>query len=330
MVEDATDFRPRLDSYSGPLDFLLFLIKKNEIDIFDIPVAAVIDQYRLYLDLIKEIDPGACGEFLVLCAQLMEIKSKMLLPRAVLEEGEEEFDDPRLELVQQLLEFKKYKERSMLLESRFEEFRRRYRRPHVPVAESGIDYSGPVFLGNLSVWDLLTTFQRIQSSLGDRGPHRVQLHDRPLTEYIGMVQTVLKGGPRGGVPFERLFEGVTDRLDAIGLLLAVLEMAKGYRLAILREGDAEEDGITVRLRTPEERAQFRQWIQEEGSSGDADPVEALLLEGEGEEARAEPIEIEDAASSDVDAEATIASDTAEGASDTAEGRAVRDDEDAPS
>ncbi len=277
---------------------MLFLIKKDEIDIFDIPVAHVIEQYRLYLEFIEEIDPSACGDFIVLCAQLMEIKSKMLLPSTLVEEGEDVLDDPRLELVRQLLEFKKYKERSLLLESRFEKFRQRYRRPHIPIPESEIDFSGPIFLGKVSVWDILTAFQKIQLSLGDRGPHRVQLRDRPISEYIEMIETALKRSIGECLRFEMLFECVTNRYDAIGLLLAVLEMAKGYRLAIERdedEGDASDDAlddgeISVRLRTPEERAQFLEWIREEGLEGAVDPVEALLVKGEGEEARSEPIE----------------------------------------
>lgn len=290
MAQAASEFRPQLDTYTGPLDFLLFLIKKDEIDIFDIPVAKVIEQYRLYLDLLKEIDPSVCGDFLVLCAQLMEIKSRMLLPSTLGEDGEEELEDPRLDLVRQLLEFKKYKERSMLLEQRFEEFRQRYRRPHVPIPETEIDFSGPIFLGKLSVWDLLTAFQKVELAIGARGPHRVQLRERPISEYIEEIETTLRRSTAGSVRFESLFDGVTNRYDAIGLLLAVLEMAKGYRIALERDENADAEEITVRLRTSEERQQFREWLREEGLEGVADPVEALLVQGEGEEARAEPIE----------------------------------------
>lgn len=290
MAQAASEFRPQLDSYTGPLDFLLFLIKKDEIDIFDIPVAKVIEQYRFYLDLIKEIDPSVCGDFLVLCAQLMEIKSKMLLPSALGEDGEEELEDPRLDLVRQLLEFKKYKERSMLLETRFEEFRQRYRRPHVPIPETEIDFSGPIFLGKLSVWDLLTAFQKVELAIGARGPHRVQLRERPISEYIEEIETTLTRSTTPSLRFESLFDDVTNRYDAIGLLLAVLEMAKGYRIAIERDENADVEEIIVRLRTTEEREEFHQWLREEGLDGVEDPVEALLVKGEGEEARAEPID----------------------------------------
>ncbi len=290
-VTDA-EFRPQIDSYSGPLDLLLFLVKKDEVDVFDIPIARVIEQYRGFLTLLQEIDPNACGEFLVLLAQLIEIKSKLLLPREIVEGEDEEYEDPRLELVQQLLEFKKYKERALLLESRYEEFSRRYRRPAVALPEFDETATGPVFVGKVTVWDLLTVFQRIQLSLGERGPHRVVLHERSIEEYTADVELVLCEAPSGRLLFSALFANVTSRDDAIGLLLAVLEMAKTYRVAIERDdGAVVEEGdepIYLRLRSPEEtEAIMEQHRADEAEN--ADPAETALLRGEGDEARKEPI-----------------------------------------
>src|SRR4029453_12051176 len=124
MVQLPSEFRPALETYRGPLDLLLYLIKKDEVDIFDIPILRIVEQYQLYLELLKDLDPNACGEFLVMAAHLMEIKSKLLLPREELDEAEE-MEDPRIELVRQLLEYKKYKERALLLERRTDERRRR-------------------------------------------------------------------------------------------------------------------------------------------------------------------------------------------------------------
>src|SRR5262245_5059412 len=114
MVQLPSEFRAALESYRGPLDLLLYLIKRDEIDIFDIPIARIVEQYQMYLEVLSQVmspqspaegslDPNACGEFLVMAANLMEIKSKLLLPREKLEE-DEDLEDPRIELVRQLLE----------------------------------------------------------------------------------------------------------------------------------------------------------------------------------------------------------------------------------
>jgi segregation and condensation protein A len=284
VIEGPSEFRPAVDAYQGPLDLLLYLIKKDEVDIFDIPIARVVDQYRAYLDLLQLVDPNSCGEFLVVAAQLMEIKSKLLLPREVLGEDGEALEDPRLELVQQLLEYKKYKERAMLLEKRFLEFRRRYDRPPFDVADESLDEGGPVDLGNVSVWDLLTAFHKIQLALGLRGPVRFVLRDRPVEEYIGLVEERLLQRPDRSARFEDLFLEAPNREEAIGIFLAILEMAKQYRLSLLQE---EAFGpIAVRLRSEEEMLRLRALGEEEPAT---DPAEAYLLEGEGQEARGEPI-----------------------------------------
>ncbi|MCH2372897.1 MAG: segregation/condensation protein A [Planctomycetes bacterium] len=286
---DLSSFRAKVDSYNGPLDLLLYLIKKDEIDLFDIPLARVVDQYRLYLDLLKEIDPNVCGEFLVLAAQLIEIKSKRLLPAAVVDEDGGEVEDPRLDLVRQLLEFKKYKERAMLLENRFEEYRRRYHRPYKAIPDLNLDDLGALSLGKVSVWDLLTAFQRVQFALGSRGPHRVFLKERPLSEYVARIETVLSEADDRATGFEELFEGAVNREDAIGLFLGILELCKQYRLVVEQEDLFGR--IVVRLRDAAETERFKSADAAEiGPDGEIDPAEAQLVRGEGAEARAVAIE----------------------------------------
>ena len=234
MIQLPTDFRATLESYRGPLDLLLYLIKREELDVFDIPIARITEQYMLYLGILKNVDPNTCGEFLVTAAQLMEIKSKMLLPTELAEDEDEEFEDPRLELVLQLLEYKKYKERALLLEQRADEHRRKYRRPHQGLGEfvdEGED-TGPINIGSVSIWDLLTAFQRVQLTLRLREPHRILFEDRPIEEYIAAIERKFAlAGPQapGGarrVLFDDLFRDSRTRYDAVGFLLAILEMAK--------------------------------------------------------------------------------------------------------
>ena len=298
VASDLNNFRAKVDSYNGPLDLLLYLIKKEEIDVFDIPLARVIDQYRLYLELLKEIDPNICGEYIVLAAQLIEIKSKMLLPTETIDEEAEDYDDPRLELVRQLLEFKKYKERALLLENRFEEYRRRYHRPYKSLPDLSIEDLGAISLGKVDVWDLLTAFQRVQFALGSRGPHRVFLRERPLSEYVARIESVLDSAENRTAEFEELFEDAVNREDAIGLFLGILEMCKQFRLAVEQEGDFGR--ITIRLRDAEETARFKSWDTAEIES-DSDPTEEQLVRGEGAEARVEPIAVADSAVAESDA-----------------------------
>jgi segregation and condensation protein A len=234
MVALPAEFRATLESYAGPLDLLLYLIKKEEIDVFDIPISRVIEQYQVYLAVLREVDPNACGEFLVMAAQLMEIKSKLLLPREVLE-ADEETEDPRLELVRQLLEYKKYKERALLLERRLDLHRRRYGRPplQLPLADDALP---PLDLGELSVWDLLTAFHRIQLALGQRGPIQVVATDRPIEDYIADVVAKLEAAGGRPLVFDELFSEVRRLEDAIGYFLAVLELAKERRIRLSQEG----------------------------------------------------------------------------------------------
>src|SRR5579885_2445017 len=115
MAADAPDYRVDLDNFRGPLDLLLYLVKRDEVDVRDIPIARVAEQFKAYLDVLTLIDVEGAGDFLVMAATLMEIKSKMLLPQA---EGEEaEAEDPRLGLVRQLLEYKQFKDAAGRLET---------------------------------------------------------------------------------------------------------------------------------------------------------------------------------------------------------------------
>ena len=287
MPELPAEFRATLDSYKGPLDLLLYLIKRDEVDVFDIPIARVIEQYQIFLDVLKDVDPNACGEFLVMAANLMEIKSKLLLPREELA-ADEEMEDPRIELVRQLLEYKKYKERALLLEKRIDERRRRHERPEFSPGADLDDgaVEGAIPLGNISVWDLLTAFHKIQIALGARVPHKVMMGDRPIAEYIAALEEFLSRAPTRTAFFEELFSEARSRIEAIGFFLAILELAKERRVSFRQE---EIFGpIEVRLHEEDE---VRRLLAASGREeiATADPAATFLLRGEGLEASAEPI-----------------------------------------
>ncbi len=291
MVQLPSEFRPAVEAYQGPLDLLLYLIRRDEVDVFDIPIVRIVQQYQIHIEVLKQVDPNACGEFLVVAAHLMEIKSKLLLPKEEMPEGEE-LEDPRIELVRQLLEYKKYKERAMLLERRIDDRRRRYERPSIDLGEGVIETEGAVQLGNVSVWDLFTAFHKIQLALGAREPHRVVMQDRPLEEYISSVEYFLGRFPARTARFDELFSEARNRYEAIGYLLAILEMAKERRLSFHQEDLFGP--IEVRLHAEEEVKRLLARVVEERTRA-IEPAEKLLLEGEGLAAASEPIaeELED-------------------------------------
>ncbi len=234
MVQLPTEFKTHLDDYRGPLDLLLYLIKKEEINILDIPISSITEQYLTYLQILRKFDPNVCGEFLVTAAQLMEIKSKTLLPVEALEGEAEELDDPRLELVLQLLEYKKYKERALLLERMMAEHGQRCQRPELDLNEEALR-SLPNRLLDVSIWDLVTAFQKVQLALSLRQPHRVLLEDRPIEEYMEAICLKIESQTDRRIRFQDLFTECRDRYDAIGFFLALLELAKEGRIRFHQE-----------------------------------------------------------------------------------------------
>ncbi len=226
-------YKVELDVYNGPLDLLLFLIRRDEVDIYDIPIAAVTEQYVSYVTLLQDLDPNLASEFLVMAATLMEIKSRTLLPHPPVEEGEEEdFGDPRLELVRQLLEYKKYKDAaSALADARKIQNQKHQRVPVTPrIDQDELD------LEEVQVWDLLKAFQKILGSIGKRNAkHEVFYDDTPIALHAADILDLM-GRNEGRQNFQRLFEGRT-KSQLIGLFLAVLELIRQKRIRAIQEGE---------------------------------------------------------------------------------------------
>lgn len=224
------DYRVQLEIYQGPLDLLLYLIRRDEVDVYDIPIARITAQFVEYVELLREIDPNAVGDFLVMAATLMEIKSRMLLPRPPEEEGEEEFIDPRLDLVRQLLQYKTFKDAAYRLAEAAEERSRRFSRVpgELPSGELQVD------LDEVQIWDLLAAFNNLMASIG-RPPadHAVVYDDTPISLHAADIQDRLER-EGGSLPFERIFEGRT-KPEMIGLFLAMLELIRQGRIRAEQE-----------------------------------------------------------------------------------------------
>ena len=225
-----TQYRVALDVYDGPLDLLLYLIRREEVDIYDIPIAHLTKQYLQYIELLKELDPDAGSEFLVLAATLMEIKSRTLLPRPPEEEADGDDADPRLELVRQLLEYKKFKDAARHLHQCAADEALKF--PRIPnVAPPETD---EMDLDTIDIWDLFDTFNRLLEQTGkQQAVHTVDIDDTPIALHAeDMLDSLERAG--GAQPFEDIFAGRT-RAEMIGLFLALLELIRKRRIRVTQE-----------------------------------------------------------------------------------------------
>jgi len=214
------DYLVDLDTFRGPLDLLLYLVKRNEVDICDIAIARIADQFLEYLRVIETIDVERAGEFLVMAATLMEIKSRLLLPRN--EELIDEEADPRQELVRQLLEYKKVKDAAALLEAQAD--RQLYRLPRFPVeTATGADPSSQP-LRAVELWDLVSAFGRLMRETLSLQPNQIVVDETPMQVHMDMILDRLKQTPR--LPFTAFFTPPMTRSRLVGLFLAMLELIR--------------------------------------------------------------------------------------------------------
>ncbi len=224
MSQEPNNYRVSLDVYAGPLDLLLYLIRREEVDIYDIPISRITSQYVQYVDMLRELDPDSIGQFLVLAATLMEIKSRMLLPTPPEEVAEEDAIDPRADLVRQLLEYKRFKDAADDLQRQGQEFSQRFpRAPGASTNERTFD------LEDAEVWDLLAAFNNLMLQTGRAGyKHEVIYDDMPIaTHALKIVDYLQKQG--GSVEFANLFADKT-RSQCVGMFLALLELVRRKRV----------------------------------------------------------------------------------------------------
>ncbi len=237
------DYKIALDVFEGPLDLLLYLIRREELDIYDIPIERVTTQYLSYLDMMRMLDLNIAGEFLVMAATLMLIKSRMLLPveeRTADEDPEEEWGDPRLDLVRQLIEYKKLKDAAAQL------LTREYRQSEIfgvggetPVFDEPVD--GARLLGDVGLFDLLGAFQEVLQRttvepLGHLEPIRWSVPDK-MEDILTLTQR------QGPVGFSRLFRADSPRGEIIVTFLALLELLRLQQVTILQSATFME--ITI-------------------------------------------------------------------------------------
>ena len=213
-------YRVNIKVYEGPLDLLLYLIKRNEMKIYDIPIAEITDQYVLYLDLMQMLNLEMAGDFLVLASQLKEIKSRMLLPPE--EEEKEEGPDPRAELVQKLLEYSSYRDAAELLAERDILNRDVFARKFIADEVKGLDGDEVVIEANL--FDLLTAFKEVMERASYKGIHEIDREDISVADRINEILGLLSSEEK--VSFASLFPQGVRRIVIIVTFLAILELVR--------------------------------------------------------------------------------------------------------
>lgn len=219
------DYRVNLDVFAGPLDLLLYLVRKEEVDIYDIPIAKITDQYVRYIDILKGLDIDLAGSFLVMAATLMQIKSAMLLPKAEPEQLDgEDLADPREELIRQLLEYKKFKDAANLLDAAADKRKERFARPDSIIERIRPDAEPEIDLEQVSVWDLLEAFDSICKATGTLPDVSHIKDDTPIDLY--QIEILHRLQTEGPMSFESIFESKGNRLVLIGLFLALLELIR--------------------------------------------------------------------------------------------------------
>jgi len=219
--EQTINYAIKLDIFEGPLDLLLYLIKKNEIDIYNIPVALVTEQYLHYLKMIKALNLDLAGEYLVMASTLIHIKSRMLLP--VPEEPEAEEEDPRAELVRQLLEHKTFKEAAVNLGERPLLERDVFTRAAL-LPEEVEKTTADEELMEVSVFELIEAFHRIVSQIDKKELMEIDLEKLSLTDIINEIMEQLSLAKN--LTFEDLLRERKDRRRIIYTFLALLELIK--------------------------------------------------------------------------------------------------------
>ncbi|MBN3039301.1 MAG: segregation/condensation protein A [Candidatus Omnitrophica bacterium] len=233
----------KLEVFEGPLDLLLYLIKKEEINIYDIPIAKITEQYLEYLNLMQLLDLKLAGEFLVMASTLIHIKSKMLLPPDEQEGEEEELFDPRAELVRKLLEYKKFKEAANRLEFLEKEQGKTFRRKAVPLVFEG-DEEGAYF--EASLFDLISAFSKILKTIPKEKFFELMHDEFTVEKKVHDLLHILVDKPI--IYFSKLFEQARNKIEVIATFLAVLELIRLKEIIIRQKAQFGEIEI---LRHPE-------------------------------------------------------------------------------
>ncbi len=233
-------FRIELPAYRGPLDLLLYLVRRHEVSLAEMPIAKIVDQYLEYIDVLKELDLGDVGDFIDLASTLVELKSQAVLPR-VEESDEEELVDPQSELVERLLQYKEIRDAAAILDEMGSRWQQRYERMSDDLPTRRVD-PGDQPIVDLEIWDLVSAFGRIMREAGGPPQTEVIYDDTPIHVYMQRIHDRLRETEK--VQLVDLLEGGIHKSSLIGWFLATLELTRHHGAAV--EQDENGDIFVVR------------------------------------------------------------------------------------
>lgn len=225
IVGGSDDLKIRIGDFAGPLDLLLFLIRREQANIFDIPIAKITAKYLEYIRLMKRLDLSVAADFLVMAATLIEIKSKMLLPRDPLASEDEEMEDPRQELVDRLIEYEKFKTAAGMLYERSTIEQAIFKRGPIESDENNAEIDASVF-------DLISVFQKIVARHVDEIKLEIQREEISLADMLRTLKTRLM--ETGKISMLAFFEEMHSKSELVTAFIAVLEIVRSNGVKLLQ------------------------------------------------------------------------------------------------
>ena len=221
------DFRVNLETFRGPLELLLYLVRKHELEITEISVSSITGQFLEYITVLEELDVDSVGDFLDVAGELIELKSRMLLPAE--EEDDQQLEDPGNNLVERLLAYKEYRDSASILDEHAREWQQRFSRQASDLPARQVNPADQP-IHDVELWDLVTAFGRILREREATRPANIVYDDTPIQVYMERIHAKIQDS--GRVAFGELFQPGAHKTVLVGLFLAVLELVRhGYAAA---------------------------------------------------------------------------------------------------
>ncbi len=230
------NFRIDLPAYRGPIDLLLYLVRRQEVALTQISLAKIVQQYLEYLDILKALDLGDVGDFLDLASTLVEMKSHAVLPKIVEETEDETLEDPQDELIERLLQYKEIRDAAAVLDEMSQRWQERFERMSDDLPSRRVD-PGDQPIVDLEIWDLVSAFGRIMRESAGPPPTEVIYDDTPIHVYMQQIHTQLRDHPR--IPLIDLVTGGEHKSALIGWFLATLELTRHHGAAVEQDDFGE-------------------------------------------------------------------------------------------
>ena len=219
----TTEYRVELDLFNGPLDLLLYLVRRNEVDILDLTLAKITTQFVEFLEVLEFLDLDLVGDFIVMASSLLEIKSRLMLPKSEEEPDEDPIsdEDSHGELIRQLLEFKKFKDAAIVLEEQADQWQERFPRLSDERPSRGKDLTADR-IKEVELWDLVSALGRVLKRNEIEKETRIRYDETPISVYVDQIADRVR--KEGRVAFSSFFEGANRKVRIVNIFLAILEL----------------------------------------------------------------------------------------------------------